>query len=184
MYTTYTGPQVRIRPFRDLAEWDSLACIGIDEPGEHWGPWFESVQQNRPLFNDYSGMNEQKEYCMAIEEISTGRLVGEENIHPHRLGAWLGTHVLEGHRRRGYGVEAKLLAACLLFDNFPLENIFAVTLAGHSRAIRGLQLCGMQPLGCEATSYFSAGRYANRVYFNMSRTAWLAMDYRHRVHRS
>lgn len=184
MYTTYTGQLVRIRPFRDLTEWDSLACVGIEDPGEHWGPWFETLQENHPLFRDFGGMNEQEEYCMAIEEIASGRLVGEENIHPHRLGCWLGTHVLEGHRGKGYGVEAKLLAACMMFENFPLENVFAVTLARHSRAIRGLQLCGMQPIGGEAVSYFSAGTYANRVYYNLTRERWLEMDYRHSVRRS
>ncbi len=169
MYTTYTGSKVRLRPFRDLAEWDSLGLLGIEEPGEHWGPWHETLQENHPLFNDHGGLNPAEEYCWAVEELSSGRLVGEENMHPHRLGCWLGTHIRLDWRGQGCGVEAKLLAAGFAFDNFPVENIFAVTLAAHSRAIRGLELCGMRRIGQEAVSYYSAGNYSSRVYFNLTR---------------
>ena len=184
MYTTYANERIRIRPVANVEEWVRMGLVGLQETAEFWGHYYEPPGSQAEAFSSTGGFDPDGELCWVIEEIATGEFIGDVYLHSDMLGYWTGTEVRSAHRGKGYGVQAKLLAICCVFDNLPVRNVYAVTLGHHRRAIRGLELCGMSFVGCQPVSYISKGRLANRVFYCISRESWLAMDYRHQVHRS
>ena len=127
-----------------------------------------------------------KDSALAIECRETGEVVGLEEhggIHTGRTSTWLGTFIVKEHRRRGFGVEAKQLMLCYLFENYPLATVFADTTATHQDARRSLELCGMHFVGARRKAHCFKGRYVDVVLYQILRREWEAAEYRTRVRR-
>jgi len=188
MYTTYTGARVRIRPFKD---WDEVKRINFEQfitPNEFWGPqWFPFAIAKR-FFEETgylgtSGMN-----LFAVDRLDTGELVGSEIYGARRneingISASLGTEIMPEHRHMGFGIEAKQLCICFLFENFPLEKVYADTTNIHAPAVRGLKACGMHYEGANKCLHYKDGTYHHKVYFTIYREEWECLPIRQIVKR-
>jgi len=175
MQNIYTGQLVRLRPFASVDEGLELVRalhLGlIPGWGEQWTPFGEI----RGEWDENGWMGD--EVTFAVERLDTGELVGYEGATPPRqpmLTGWVSTYILEPHRGRGFGVEAKRLAMRFLFGHYPLNNVAAITLATHTRALRGLQLCGMREEGRILGCTVSEGRWDDKVFFTITRGEWEA----------
>ena len=184
MYTTYTGEQVRIRPVASEAEWARITSSSLEDPPGLWGPWHGASAMQVQRFAANGGLDLEQGLTWAIEELAGNSMAGYLNLHSDLLSYWTGTHLFGAWRRRGFGSEAKRLAACFLFENLPLDTLYAVTLEGHTAAIRGLERCGMRYIGLKPAAHFSCGRHVAKLFYAISRRDWLSMDYRHVVARS
>ncbi len=187
MYTTYEGQQVRLRPFRDLGEASSVFAEENGTPNPHWGPYHEAAAEISGEFSDCALLPDNGRRILCVERLDTGEVVGYEEVGPlslPRLVAWVGTFIRPAQQRRGFGMEAKRLMFCMLFENMPIESIMADTVATHQRARRGLELCGMRCIGQRPAVHYRHGRYEAVVYHQLLRSDWEAMDYRHHVRRS
>ncbi|MCB1186567.1 GNAT family N-acetyltransferase [bacterium] len=183
MFTTYTGKLVRIRPFRDESELRAFCAAQFRTLNEHFGDcrWRIDDAVERFRFNLLGGL----ETCFAIEQSGSGEPVGWVNARPQRdqLAGSIGTEILTEHRSQGYGREAKLLALCHMFENFPLQSVWAVTLGKHQRSARGLEAIGMQCRGSKNVSEYSQAGYASRLYYQIMREDWEKLPVRQTVRR-
>lgn len=150
MHVVYRGERVRLRPFADAGEFLDLDDKLMEVPNEHWGPhWLSRAGRER----DYTraGMLDPGEYsAFAIERLDSREVIGIEEhgaIEPGSVQTWLGTHILKEHWHRGFGIEAKLLMLCYLFENYPLELVRADTCGNHGRAQRGLEAASLSNIG-------------------------------------
>ena len=125
MYTTYTGQLVRIRPFRDETELREFCTVQFSMLNAQFGDcrWRIDDAVERYRLNLASGL----ETCFAVEQVGKGKHVGWVNARPQRdqLAGSIGTEIPSEQRSRGYGREAKLLASCHLFENFPIESLWS-----------------------------------------------------------
>ena len=120
----------------------------------------------------------------AIERLDTGEVVGAEEygaIKPDSISIWLGTEILRPHWSNGFGIEAKQLVLCYLFENFPLETVTADTCSPHVRAQRGLEACGMRYVGKYRGTHIKGGRYEDVYNYQIFREQWEQLDYKHKV---
>ena len=187
MHTTYEGQLVRLRPFRDADEMMQLVDEEHREPNAHWGPWHKVGRAMRTEFGEAGMLPDDGRRLMCVERLDTGETVGYEEVGPltlPRLVAWIGTFIRPVHQKRGFGMEAKQLMFCMLFDSLPIECIMADTLSTHQPARRGLELSGMRYIGCRPAVHYRHGRYEAVVYYHLSRQSWQSMGYRHSVRRS
>ncbi|MCB1186562.1 GNAT family N-acetyltransferase [bacterium] len=187
MHTVYEGQLVRLRPFRDADEMLQLVREEHAEPNAHWGPMHHSGHELRRQFDGNGMLSADGSLMMCIERLDTGEVAGYEEVGPltlPRLVAWVGTFIRPLHQKRGFGMEAKQLMFCLLFENLPLQCIMADTLSTHAPARRGLELSGMNYIGCRPAVHYRQGSYEAVVYYHLTRSDWAAMDYRHAVRRA
>jgi RimJ/RimL family protein N-acetyltransferase len=122
----------------------------------------------------------------AIERLDSSKLVGYEEHGEIETGAinnWLGTFILPAHWHQGFGVEAKQLCMCYLFENYPLERVWSSTLRHHTRAARGLEACGMAYEGRIRGCHPSIGKYFDEVLFHIFREEWERLPIRDVVQR-
>ena len=186
MHTVYTGELVRLRPFANADEWHRLIALDCQVPNAHWGPWHCPRSEAIKEFEEHGLVAPDKYSALAIESLETGEVVGLEErggVNPGRTSTWLGTFVRKEHRRRGYGVEAKRLMLCSLFENYPLATVIADTTATHKDAQRSLELCGMRYIGARRRAHCFHGKYVDVVLYQILRREWEADDYRHGVKR-
>ncbi len=186
MYTVYTGERVRLRPWKDadeLFEYSKQAHLApIPILGAHW----YSRGHEEQAMRDDGFFNPQRLCAFAIEDLASGKAVGLEVcifMPEAPLAAELGTTVVEAYRGQGRGVEAKQLALCFLFENFPFERVGAYTMHTHTRSKRGIELLGMHFEGTIRCPYFSEGSLVDFVYYVLFREQWEQLDYRHSVKR-
>lgn len=186
MYSVYTGKQVRIRPWRDTDELFGYSKQSHVAPipilGAHW---YSQGHEDQAVRDD-GFLNPERLCAFAIEDLDSGDAIGMECciFFPKApLAAELGTTLVEEYRGHGRGVEAKQLALCFLFENFPLERVAAVTMHTHKRSRRGIELLGMHYEGCRRNNFFSEGAWVDMVHYVMFREEWEAMDYRQAVKR-
>jgi RimJ/RimL family protein N-acetyltransferase len=97
--------------------------------------------------------------------------------------AWIGTFISPQHRGRRFGVEAKQLVYCYLFESFPLERIYADTVENHIGAAKGLMLSGMKYEGRHRKVVRQGGLWFDTVNYAIHREEWEAQDFRHLVKR-
>ncbi len=177
MQMTATGKLVRLRPFVDAAEYRDLNHRLWLQRDDWWGYDWVGLSALEADYSRY-GMLDQSHFFsfLAIESLATGELVGYEVLQlpgPGQLGSEIGTVILEAHWRRGYGREAKQLAMGLLFDNYPLELVYAGTLVHHTAAIKGMLKCGMRELGRTGPRWFSRGQWVGQVFCGITREEWM-----------
>jgi len=185
MITTWTGERVRLRPFASADErCDQLAQIRI-KPNQFWGAWWTARQKANKDFEDCGLLSTDKYGCFAVERLDTGELVGfeEHGFLDGGITAWFGTFLKPEHWHRGFGIEAKLLAFCYLFENFPLESIDSGTLDNHVRARRGMLQSGMHFEGRVRRYHYLDGEYHNLVFYRIFREEWEQLPIRRIVKR-
>ncbi|MCB1216730.1 GNAT family N-acetyltransferase [bacterium] len=184
MYTTYAGQQVRIRPFASEAEFAAYVRSYAVSPNEHLGIQWDVAARSASEWQRLA--TSMDSFAFAIERTDNGEFVGLEycGIGRWQLTAFPATGIIPAQMSRGFGREAKLLAMCFLFENFPLESLWADTTAVHARSRAGLEAVGFRPAGSTRLSHFVRGRYVDTHYFQLMRSEWEQMDYRHAVVRS
>lgn len=186
MYTIYTGERVRIRPYRDEAEFHRVMDHCSDQPNDHWGPWHWPHGERKKDF-EAGGMLDPGKYSQfAVERLDTGEVVGLEEygaMKPGAISTWLGTDIHREHWHQGFGIEAKQLVLCYLFENYPLDNVHADTCSHHVRAWHGLEAIGMRHIGSHRGLHRVDGALYDIPSFVIFREEWEAMDYRHKVKR-
>jgi len=186
MHNVYTGEKVRIRPFRDIDEMHRVMASENLEPNEHWGMWHYPLPEQRKDFADCGLMETAKYSCFAIERLDTGECIGYEEfggLAPGKLGTWVGTFVFAEHRGNRFGVEAKQLAYCYIFENYPARMVFADTVSTHRGAQRGLELSGMRHIGTRRKAHYRKGEYVDVVLYQLLRSEWEQLPVRQYVKR-
>ena len=183
MHTTYTGKRLRIRPYKSKEEGFELVRRLHLVPTPAWGPLWFPLQHIAEGW-DESGWMDGEALGFAIEDLASGQVAGYVDLNPPgtpRLDAIVSTFILPEFRRQGYGIEAKRLMLCCLFENFAAQRATAITLDNHATARRGLELCGFAYEGSLRGKYFSEGRCADIVFYVLFREQWERMEYRHKV---
>jgi RimJ/RimL family protein N-acetyltransferase len=175
MHTIWTGERVRLRPFKDDKEWSGLHEELHGVPNDYWGAWWTSRQELKKDFEPAGMLSPDKYSAFAIERLDTGELVGYEEHgapKPGGITAWVGTFISPEHWHNGFGVEAKQLCLCFLFENYPILSIESSTLANHKRAARGLHLCGMHFEGRVKAFHYTDGVFHDMVCYRITREEW------------
>lgn len=176
MHVIFTGERVRLRPFIDAQELTGL--IEELDLQEHyfWAPEWWPKGRIEKLFEKYGMLDSVLHFSyFAIERLDTGELIGTEVAEipsPGVIQSEIGTVILKRHWCQGFGREAKQLAMCFVFENFPVETVTAGTLSTHSRAIAGLEAVGMSYVGKHHGRPLSNGRYASVVHYAITRHEW------------
>ena len=186
MHTTWTGERVRLRPFKDEKEWADLKEELHVVANQFWGTMWTPRQKHEKRFEEAGLLEPGKSSAFAIERLDTAELVGVED---HGLEAaqgivgWVGTFIKEEHWHHGFGIEAKQLCYCYLFENYPITQVWADTVECHTRAANGLYLSGMQ-FDCRAKCFhFINGKYYDLVCYSILREEWEQLPIRQIVKR-
>lgn len=184
MFTTYTGEKVRLRPFAEAGEFAAYVRGYAISPNEHLGIQWEVAAATASEWKRLATAVDS--FAFAVERLDTGEFCGLEycGIGRWQLTAFPATGIIPGQMSRGFGREAKQLAMCFLFENFPVESLWADTAVSHRRSRAGLEAVGFRHVGSRKLAHFRRGSYEDMVYFQIMRSEWEAMDYRHRVARS
>jgi len=186
MHTVYTGERVQLRPFHTAEEWLQLRATIDTVPNDYWGPLFQPQARHGAQF-EFSGLLDEAGLgAFAIERLDTGQLVGYERHstpRPGGLAASVGTLILSEHWHRGFGIEAKQLCFCYLFENFTVERVEASTFSGHLRARRGMELSGMRREGGHALFRMIDGVYHELIVYCIFREEWEQLPIRQVVRR-
>ncbi len=186
MYTIYIGELVRLRPFADDAEHSRAVAHAMSQPNDHWGPWHWSEPDRKEEFKPAGMLDPQKYSHFAVERLDTGELVGWEEygpMEPGRLSTWLGTDIQRPHWHLGFGLEAKKLMLCYLFENYPLQTVTGDTCGHHVRAQRGLLDCGMHYIGSLRGMHYADGVRYDILQYQVFREEWLEQGYWRKVNR-
>jgi RimJ/RimL family protein N-acetyltransferase len=184
MNTIWTGERVRLRPFRDEDERCSIYEELHVTPNEFWGAWWSARQQVKKDFEDAGMLHADKYSTFAIERLDTNQLVGyEEHGFVSSIAAWVGTFIKPEHWHRGFGIEAKQLCYCYLFESFPFLRVDSGTLEHHVRARNGLMKSGMSYEGRVRRMHCTEGRYYDMVTYYIFREDWEKLPIRQTVRR-
>ncbi|MBN2080973.1 GNAT family N-acetyltransferase [bacterium] len=186
MHVIYTGERVRLRPFASAEEFIKLDDNFMAVPNPFWGPDWRSHAKRTAEFTGNGLIDPLAYSAFAVERLDTGELIGIEecgDVHATKLYTWIGTFILADHRRQGFGIEAKQLMMCHLFENLPLSSILAVTMSNHARALAGLQVCGMRHIGYKRRVRQCDGKVLDEVMFQILREEWEQLPIRRIVKR-
>jgi len=182
--TIWTGERVRLRPFKDKDEYVSIKHELHVVPNAFWGAWWSTRRELEEDFDKTGMLGVEKYNTFAIERLDTSQLVGcEEYVFSTSLSAWVGTFIRPEHWHRGFGIEAKQLCYCFLFESFPLARVDAGTLAHHKRAINGLLRSGMKFEGRVRRVICTYGHYYDEVIYSIFREEWEQLPIRQVVKR-
>lgn len=186
MHTIWTGERVRLRPFKDEQEWCDLHAEVGTTVNLFWGPMWRPLPQLKKKYEPAGLLDPGKPSSFAIERLDTGELVGTED---HGLEAasgivgWVGTFIKEQHWHQGFGIEAKQLCYCYLFENYPITQVWADTVECHTRAANGLHRTGMRFDSRAKCFHFIDGKYYDLVCYSLLREEWEQLPIRHQVRR-
>ncbi|MEZ5337013.1 MAG: GNAT family protein [bacterium] len=186
MNNVYTGELVRLRPVRDLQEWQQLQASHEFSYSPFWGPYHTVASKLDREFSNGELLDDKGENSLAIERLDTGECIGIESFGvpaAGRLATWLGTVIDRRHWSRGFGREAKLLMLCHLFESFPIQTVWADTTAEHLRAQAGLLAVGMRRIGLYPCIHWHAGRQVAVPLYQIMREDWERMPIRNTVKR-
>jgi len=187
MQLIWEGKLVRLRPFRSADELYNLLEELTLEPDEFWGYGWWIRQRITAEFESNGRIGTTTTWSIfAVDRIDTGELVGYEVVWlpaPQQIDCEVGTVILQRHWSNGFGREAKLLAMCFLFENYPLERVSATTMDKHLRARAGLEACGMQLDGTWRGAAFSMGKRAGIVRYGIFREQWEKLPVRRSLKR-
>ena len=171
MQLIVNGERIRLRPYRDYGEYRAWRQLEQKEGNPFWGPINPPGMRDRQAFAG-SGLFMDERGCFAIEELATGRHIGNEyyeSTDGFRMSATLGTRIHPELRGRGYGVEAKRLVIGWLFGNHPLGTVRGDTLDSHRAARRSMELSGMQLRGLKPCEFCSRGNWHGVAYYAITR---------------
>jgi RimJ/RimL family protein N-acetyltransferase len=186
MHTTWTGERVRLRPFKDDTECLDLYEQDFLAANPFWGATWSPRQERKKDFESAGMLDFIEDSIFAIDRLDTGELVGYEICNagsPRYLAGSVGTFILPGHEHHGFGLEAKQLCYCYLFENYPILSIDATTLANHKRAARGLYRSGMSFEGRVKAYHFADGVVHDMVWYRIMRDEWRQHPIRNVVQR-
>jgi RimJ/RimL family protein N-acetyltransferase len=186
MHTIWTGERVRLRPFKDETEWLELYDADFLEANPFWGASWRPRQERKQEFESGGLLGTGLGCVFAIERLDTGALAGYEDHNagaPAYLAGSVGTFILPAHEHHGFGIEAKQLCYCYLFENYPIYSVEATTLANHQRAARGLHASGMSFAGRIKAVHYSDGVFHDLVWYRITRERWERHPIRDIVHR-
>jgi RimJ/RimL family protein N-acetyltransferase len=186
MYNIYSGKTVRLRPWVSLDEYKALALEQGLELNPHWGSWFWPLDHFNKDWPGTGALGTGDYNSLAVERLDTGEVIGHEEYGldlPGQPTGWVGTYIMSRHQGRRFGVEAKQLMFCLLFENFPLLKLYSDTVETHLGAARGLKLAGMRYEGRLSKWVVRGGSFVDSVLYGLRRAEWEAMPYRHQVRR-
>jgi RimJ/RimL family protein N-acetyltransferase len=184
MHTIWTGERVRLRPFKDEKEHASLKEDLHITPNEFWGAWWAGRQQINKAFAPAGKLAPDKYSMFAIERLDTNQLVGYEEYGAiSSIAAWVGTFIKPEHWHCGFGIEAKQLCYCYLFESYPLVRVDSGTLEHHTRARHGLQNSGMTFENRVRRMHYTEGRYYDMVTYHLFREDWEQLPIRQIVRR-
>jgi RimJ/RimL family protein N-acetyltransferase len=186
MNVVYTGERVRLRPFKDEAE-----CVEVRKqinmtPNDVWGCSWRPVSKLKEGFEKAGLIDATEQSMFAVERLDTGECIGYEVFGvptPGRPCGSVGTMLLSAHWHKGFGLEAKQLCYCFLFENLALSRIDASTVASHKRAAEGLHKSGMHFEGRIRRCYLSQGKYRDLVFYAIFREEWEKLPIRQIVKR-
>ncbi len=187
MHVVWTGERVRLRPFNDKEEHaGTLEEMSLQED-RFWGyGWWTRGRLNAD-FDQHGEIGEPGRHAVfALERLDTGEVAGYEVARvplPGEISTVIGTSVLRRHWNHGFGREAKQLAMCFVFENFPVEVVAAETMAAHGRAVRGLEMCKMTCDGRSRCEVFSQGHWSDVVIYSIFREEWEQLPVRQTVKR-
>lgn len=175
MHTCYSGQLVRLRPFRDFEEVAQvLYPLELIDFG-HWAPHPWSLPSLRARFDENALLPAAGAGFWAMERLENGACVGYSYIVLPRIGeisAEIGTMILpEGHGLR-LGVESKALSMCVLFENYPVQRVYANTLGSNRAALRSMELSGLRYSFHEQRFYARSGDTRDCVTYDISREQW------------
>ena len=187
MYTIWTGERVRLRPFHDEQEYMQMQEDLHLEPNEHWGAWWHPRAKLKKEFADTGNLSAGKRCVFCIERLDTAEAVGFEMCGPitgvNCISGCIGTFLKPEHWHQGFGIEAKQLALCFLFENYPYTRVDAGTVANHKRAAAGIHRAGMKYEGRVRGLHFTDGHYHDLVFYRISREDWEQLPIRKIVKR-
>lgn len=186
MHTIWTGQRVKLRPFKDEKEWLDLHQAEHVVPNDFWGAWWTPRPELKKDFEPGGMLATDKYSVFAVERLDSGELVGYEEHgapRPGNLTAWVGTFILPEHWHNGFGIEAKQLCYCYLFENYPIYSVESATLSCHKRAANGLYRSGMQFEGRIKAFHYRDGSFHDLVCYRLRRADWEQMEYRQHVRR-
>jgi RimJ/RimL family protein N-acetyltransferase len=182
--TIWTGERVRLRPFKDKDEFVGLNHELHVAPNQFWGAWWSTRRELEEDYDKGGMLSTEKDSAFAIERLDTGQLVGYEGyVFVSNIFAWVGTFIRPEHWHRGFGIEAKQLCYCFLFENFPIERVDAGTLEHHLRAINGLLRSGMKFEGRVKSVGYTHGQYYDEMIYTIFREQWARLPIRQVVKR-
>jgi len=186
MHTNWTGERVRLRPFKDETEWCDLQDELHIEPNQFWGPMWTPRLQHVRKFEEAGLLEAGKGCSFAIERLDTDELVGVENNgleYLHGLVGWVATIIKQQHWHNGFGIEAKQLAYCHLFETYPITQVWADTVECHTRAANGIYRSGMKFDYRAKCIHHIDGRYYDLVCYSIFREEWEQLPIRQIVKR-
>jgi len=184
MHAIYTGSRIKLRPWRDREEYGRAVTETTLEPNPWWGPdWYPGSKE----YFDGAGMLHAKGHSsFALDMVDGGDWIGFEDcggLSVAGLAAWVGTYILRHHQGQGYGTEAKQLMMCYLFENYPIQVVWADTVKTHRPARTSLERCGMRYFGCRRGAIVSNGKYTDQVFYRIFREQWEQLPIRQVVKR-
>lgn len=186
MHVIYTGERVRLRPFRDFDEFMAVRAASYADLDPFRGPVWHAHQILEQRFAECGRLDHDSYSFMAIERVDTGEVAGFESNEAYRSGRLsigIGTYILPDHRHRGYGIEAKQLMMCRLFECYPITSVQAATLVHHCRARAGMEAAGMHYFGRVRASQCTDGRFYDQVHYQIFREEWMQLPIRRIVKR-
>jgi len=122
----------------------------------------------------------------AIECVDGSELVGISGCSSYRPGLLamnIGTYILAQHRGQGFGIEAKQLMLCRLFESYPLQAVRSSTMEHHRRARASLESCGMRCCGRLRAIERADGQFFDEVQYEIFREQWEQLPIRQIVRR-
>jgi RimJ/RimL family protein N-acetyltransferase len=187
MYATYTGERTRLRPLASRDEAMSIHSQIRRLPNEYWGPGWYPREEVAKQYDEKGGLcGASGENMFAVERLDSGEVIGFEFCGlwgPGSIAGWFGTNIAPEHRGLGFGIEAKLLMLCFLFENYPVNHVGSDTVADHWPARRGMEACGMTQEGLLKGRLLRAGLYYDVVWYGILRRDWEKLPIRQVVTR-
>ncbi|MEU2949078.1 GNAT family N-acetyltransferase [Nocardiopsis alba] len=143
------GERIRIRPFvpedRDAAH----EVYGDPEVMRYvaYGK-AASPEETAAMVADYIRHQEEHGYAFwAVEEISTGRLIGDAGFEAREVGAEFGYTLARDRWGRGLATEAGRLCVTVAFDELSLPLLTGVVDPANPASARVLEKLGFTPVG-------------------------------------
>ncbi|MCC7477375.1 GNAT family N-acetyltransferase [bacterium] len=186
MQTNYYNERIRLRPFRSFDEAQEIVfALGLMDFG-HWLPEYWSLQSLRGFYERDGMFGHPGPNFMALERQDGAAACGYMYLELPRVGqvaCEIGTMLLPQHHGLGLGVDAKQLGMSLLFEHYPLQRVFAKTLASNTPALKSMLRCGMQYRGVWRGFMVRGGRRMDAHIYDILREQWQAQPWLGRVSR-
>jgi RimJ/RimL family protein N-acetyltransferase len=186
MQINYATSRIRLRPFKDLGEAEAvMLLLGVIDFG-HWLPEHWAPGALKSFFEADGMLGHDGPNFMCLERIEDGAPLGYMYIElpcAGQLSAEIGTMLLPDYHGQRYGVDAKQLALCLLFENYMLERVFAKTLESNVSALRSMERSGLARRGAWRAFGQRRGRNLDAPVYDILRADWEQASYRQAIQR-